>query len=491
MKTKKILLQITLFASLLGIVACTEKFLDPTIPQVDEELYFNSEKNAQLALTGCYSVLGWDDSNFLQFWLGDILGHDAHKGGEGAGDNAWIEPLLRFQYNANNEGLINPYKNYFIGVGRCNKLIDGVTKMSDNLIDADMKERIIAEAKFIRGYFYFELVRTYGKVPLVTKVLSPSEYKQPLAEISAIYAQIEQDFKDAALILPEKSEYTTEDMGRATKGAANAMLCKAYIYQEKWSEALAIAEEIINPTAPAIPQYHLESDYANNWAYPHENGPESVFEIQFGNIPGGSNWGDQNTGNVYSIFMRSRNLDAGWGFNLPNQNLYDEYEAGDPRRDATIITDGEILWPGTADEVVADNSTNWASNIDKMCNQKYQLPFSLQAENMSDDPNNWIVIRYAEVLLWAAEAAYHTGGDWQSYLTEVRDRVGLGASPYLADPVKAIFHERRCELAMEGHALWDIIRSGRGVEVLGQFGYTEANNHYFPIPQAQVDLGGF
>lgn len=483
MKTKIYLYIIIIATGLLGVDSCTKDFLNPDVPKVDEKSYFNNTDNAMLALTGCYDVLGWDDTNYFGFWLGDILGHDSYKGGEGAGDQAWIEPLLRFQYDANNEGLSSPYKNYFIGIGRCNRVIENVPEMSSTQISDSLKAQIVAEAKFIRGYFYFELVKTYGKVPLITRPLKPNEYHQPLAEISALYQQIEQDFAAATSGLPEKSEYPVTDMGRATKGAAKAMLCKTYIYEKKWAQALSTAEGII-----ASHEYSLETDYANNWAYPHENGPESVFEIQFGTKPGGDQWGDANDGNEFVIFCRSRNYQDGWGFNCPTQNLYDEYEPGDPRREATIITNGETLWPGTADEIVAD--CDYSSNIDKMNVKKYQLPLSLQANNMSDDPNNWIVIRYAEILLWAAEAAYHTGGDWESYLNEVRSRVGLGVSPYSGDPLKAIFHERRVELAMEGHALWDIIRSERGVEVLGQYGYTEAN-HYFPIPQAQADMSGF
>ena len=116
-----------------------------------------------------------------------------------------------------------------------------------------------------------------------------------------------------------------------------------------------------------------------------------------------------------------------------------------------------------------------------------------QRGDMSDDPNNWKVIRYSEVLLWAAEAAAHTGGDWNFYLQQVRDRVGLGPTPY-ADPLKAVYHERRVELGMEGQRLWDVIRQGRGEELwgangtIGHFGYSEAQNHFFPLPQSQIDL---
>ncbi|HCT29961.1 MAG TPA: RagB/SusD family nutrient uptake outer membrane protein [Bacteroidales bacterium] len=490
MKTKIYLFFTIIAAGFLGLSACTEDFLKTDIPQVDEGSYFNNVDNAKLALTGCYNVMAWDAENQFPFWLGDILGHDSWKGGEGAGDQPWVEPLLRFQYSANNEGLVTPYKNYFIGVGRCNRFIERVGEMTDDQIDPDLKDRFIAEAKFVRGYFYFELVKTFGSVPLITKPMKPVEYKQTLADVASIYAQIEADFTDAVNTLPKKNDYPASEMGRATKGAARAMLCKAYIYQKKWAQALVQADSII-----VHDNYSLEPNFADNWDLHHENGVESVFEIQFGTIAGGSAWGDENAGNVFVIFTRSRNDRDGWGFNCPSQNLYDEFEVADnTRRDATFITNGETIWAGTDDEVTVD--CDFPSNIDKMCSQKYQLPTSQLADNMSDDPNNWIVVRYAEVLLWASEAAYYAGpgelGDWEVYLNKVRndrDDVKLGNSPYRTEPLRAIFHERRCELAMEGHAFWDIIRSDRGATVFGIYGYTEANR-YLPIPQSEQDLIG-
>jgi hypothetical protein len=114
------------------------------------------------------------------------------------------------------------------------------------------------------------------------------------------------------------------------------------------------------------------------------------------------------------------------------------------------------------------------------------LPPSEQPADFSDASKNWILIRYADVLLWNAEAAFHAGGDWQTPLQKVRDRVGLGPTPYSG--LDAIYHERRVELAMEGHRFWDVVRQGRGEELYGQYGYVEGVNNHFPIPQDQLDL---
>jgi len=478
MKMKIVSIIITFLVLIVLNISCSKDFLDTKSPNVALSDFFTSESDANSALTACYDVMGWDADNYFPYWLGNILGHDSWKGGEGAGDQPWMEPLLKFQYNANIAELNTPYQQYYIAINRCNRVIGKVAVMTEDVIDPARREQIVAEAKFIRGYFYFELLKLFGQVPLVTTILEPGKYDIPKATSAELWAQVEKDFGDALEVLPNKSEQDASDLGRATKGAARAFLCKAYIFQKKWAEALALANVIIQSN-----EYQLESNYADNWKLENENGVESIFEIQF-TSSGNGEWGDDNEGNVFVIYTRSRNNGDGWGFNCPTREFVDEFEAGDPRRDATIIDNGEILWPGTPDETIADNSS--PSCIDGFHSQKYQLPPS-QWGDQSDDPNNWIVIRYAEVLLWAAEAAAHTGGDWNSYLQQVRDRVGMPVTP-ISDPLMAVYHERRVELGMEGQRLWDIIRQGRGAEVLGKYGYVEGVNNYYPIPQSQIDL---
>jgi starch-binding outer membrane protein, SusD/RagB family len=484
MKTKIVALLVTGIV-ILALGSCSESFLDTKAPYITIDDYFTTELDAVNALTACYDILGWEDgTNNFQLWVGDILGHDSYKGGEGAGDQPWMEPLLKFQYSANNEGLIIPYKSYYIAINRCNTVIQKVGAMKESAIATDKKNEIVAEAKFIRGYFYFELYKMFGAVPLVTTELAPGQYNIPRASLEDIWKQLESDFSDAARYLPSKSEQPLEERGHATKGAADAYRCKAYIFEKKWPEALALADSIIGSG-----EYELEENYASNWDLTNENGKESIFEIEF-TKSGDGNWGDDNEGNMYAIFTRSRNNDDGWGFDCPTSEFVNEFEPGDPRLDATVIFNDEILWEGTDDEMVADN--NFSTCIDGYIAQKYQLPKSQQGDQ-SDDPNNWKVIRFSEVYLWAAEAAAHTGGDWGFYLQQVRNRVGLGATPY-ADALEAVYHERKVELGMEGQRFWDVIRQGRGEQLwgpngeVGHFGYNETINHFFPIPQSQIDL---
>ena len=463
--------------------SCKKSFLDVQPPTQVMEDFFTSEENAKLAITGCYDVMGWDGQhNTIPFFFGDIIGRDGWKGGDVGADQDWMDPLINFTYTPDNYMLNISWKNYYVGINRCNTAIENIEKMSPEAISDEGKASLIAQARFVRGYFYFELVKTWGKVPLVDHVLSPSEYQQPLAEESQIWEFIEEDFKGAAEVLPARSAQNPEDVGRATKGAALAFLAKAYVYQQKWAEAKTITDQIINSG-----EYSLLPNFEDVFKMENENNSEIVFSIQFKET-GNGDYGDENEGTMLCVYMQTRNHPfagiGGWGFNCPTQDLVDEFENGDPRMEATIIHDGETLWEGTSDE--ATFNTTFPTNKDHYSNQKYVLPASQQPADFSDASKNWIVIRYAEVLLWNAEAAFHTGGNWQAPLQQVRDRVGLGATPYTG--IDAIYHERRVELAMEGHRFWDIVRQGRGQEVLGQYGFIEGMHNHFPISQDQLDL---
>lgn len=476
---------ISVAAALMFLTAgCKKEFLDVKPPTLVMEDFFVNETNAQLAINGCYDVMGWDGThNTIPFFFGDIIGRDGWKGGDVGNDQDWMDNLIAFNYTPDNYMLNTAWKNYYVGINRCNTAMENIEKMTADMISDDTKKQLIAEARFVRGYFYFELVKTFGSVPLVDHVLSPSEYQQPLADINDLWAFIENDFQQASQVLPSRTQQDPENVGRATRGAALAFLAKAYIYQKKWSEAKQVTDQIINSG-----EYALMPDYADVFKMENENNEEIVFSIQFKET-GNGDYGNENEGTMVCVYMETRNHPfagiGGWGFNCPTQNLVDEYEAADSvRREATIIRNGETLWAGTPDE--STFNTTFPTNIDHYSNQKYCLPASQQPADFSDASKNWILIRYAEVLLWNAEAAFQTGGDWQTPLQKVRDRAGLGTTPYSG--IKAIYHERRVELAMEGHRFWDVVRQGRGEEVFGQYGFIEGVHNHFPIPQDQLDL---
>ena len=482
MKTN-ILNTVVLAVLFIGFSACSKDYFDTPSPTPTFDINFSSEENAELAVIGCYDILGWDgDHNSIPFFFGDIIGHDGHKGGDVGGDQDWMDNLINFTYTPDNYMLNKAYINYFKGIGRANSTIENITEMGSDIISDEARIQFIAETHFTRAYFYFELVKTFGSVPLIDHVLAPNEYQQPLAAVSDIYAFIETDLKAAKGKLPTKDQAGAEYTGRATKGMAEALLAKVYIYQQKWSDAKNITDDITNGG-----EYSLLSNYEDVFKMENENNDEIIFSIQFTET-GNGDFGNLNEGSMFSCYMTTRSHPfagiGGWGFNCPTQNFADEFEDGDIRKDVTLITNGEVLWEGTPDEQTFN--TDFATNRDKMNNQKYALPPSLQPSEFSDASKNWIVIRYADVLLWNAEAAFHSGGDWNTPLQEVRDRAGLEASTLSG--LEAIYHERRVELGMEGHRFWDIVRQGRGEEVLGEYGFSEGVHNTFPLPQDQLDL---
>ena len=475
-------IQYTLFIlTLLTIMqACKKDFLDTKPPYLTDASFFLDDEHATMVLAGAYDPMAWYNFYQLTEWaIGDVVSDDAEKGGGGDGDYAEIYDMEHFQVNTENPLISQRWNDCYVGINRANKLIEGVTDNTN--ISTEAQTRLIAEARFLRGFYHFYLVKTFGGVPIVDHILSPSEYTNPRNTIEECYTFIENDFKAAAQGLPKKSQIPSDEIGRATWGAAKAFLCKTYVFEEKWQETYDIAAEIINSG-----EYDLDTDYAHLFTIDADNGIESVFDVQYKdlNMPG---WLDENEGCHLEVIMRSRDdRNEGWGFNQPTQNLYDEFESGDPRRDATFVENGETLWTGTADEETFYTVQDPVHNPDSYTpynNQKRALPASQRGNGEDQAGMNVHVIRFAEVLLWQAEAAAHLGGDWQTPLNRVRTRVGLANTSY-SNGLDAVYHERRTELAMEGHRYWDLVRTGRGNLMQG---YND-NKRYFPIPQAQINL---
>jgi len=487
---KKINIYISLASALIVLFSsCSKDFLNTPAPNISDESYFTSDDAAMAGLIGVYDPLSRYESTEIHEWmLGDVVSDDAEKGGEGPNDQAYCQELKEFRANSENQLVQARWTDSYIGINRANKLIVGIE--GNDKISASVQARVIGEAKFLRAYYHFQLTKVFGKIPVVIKVLKPSEFTLPQNEISEVYAQIESDLSDAMKVLPKKADLSAEEIGRATKGAAQAMLVKMYIFQSKWQEASDLSDDFI-----ANLGYALESNYSDIFTSAGENGTESIFEIQRISISGDGEWGDDNEGTVTSVFQGTRELydgtdivsGWGWGFNLPTQNLVNEYESGDKRKDATILDDHTIIFAGTDDEEeICTEHINGIGYSDKVYHSlKYYIPAS-ERNDMSDSPANWRVIRYADLLLWNAEAKANLGGDWKTPLNEVRNRAGLGntVSP---DGIKAVAHERRVELAMEGHRYWDLIRTNKAIDKLGANGYTD-NKKYLPIPQKEIAL---
>jgi hypothetical protein len=289
--------------------------------------------------------------------------------------------------------------------------------------------------------------------------------------------------------LPEKSEYAAADMGRATKGAARALLAKVYLFQEDWVNAELYALEVINSG-----EYDLMPNFEDANSKAGEFGVESVFEI--GALP---LEGLANGGNQYANVQGVRGTpNRGWGFNRPSLDLQNSFDSGDPRREASIIFLGEVL-DGvtiTGDGGTPDELRDAGNNLIEIetYNQKVWTP-GIDVPTQHD--HNKRILRYADVLLMAAEAMTQNGNATGAlgYLNDVRERARGGAEilPDITetDPVllrDLILEERRHELALEGHRFWDLLRSGKAEEVLGPLGFVTGKHELLPIPQSEMDL---
>ena len=495
----------------LSLSSCEDWLTAPAPAVTKLNDFFISGSTAIQAVNASYVPLMWEFSNtyFPEWFIGDVVSDDALKGGQSIGDMSVVYDLENFKTATNNAYLREFYRAQYQGIGRCNLVLEQVPGMkNDAVLTASVKNRIIGEAKYLRAMYYFRLVRIFGGVPKVDFVIqSSNQWTQPRATKDEIFSFIISDLEEANSLLWKKSKYTSADLGRATKGAAQAMLLKTNLYVHQYDKAKSWGDSII-----ASNEYSLLPNYADNFTLVGENAKESVFEIQYAQDPT-SDYGDGTgftRGTFTVVLTRSRASKAGgWGFNKPSQNLYDEFEVGDPRRDATIINP-------TTDEI--ENPTQEIYLGCRYLNKKYALMNTdgsyLGLSHPTRGPINNKVIRYADVLLMYAEACCESGKltEAKSALELVRNRARAGASiltafPYgtysdnQSDLSKAIRHERRVELAMEGHRWFDLCRWGVAKETMDAYKASETQavktematfekgkHEQFPIPSDEIDL---
>lgn len=523
------LYRIFLVVFLLLLNSCDPAFInrDQLAVQTSENFY-KTESDAIKAVTAVYNYFQSYDFEVNKFEFGDIASDDSEKGGESDNDRPFVKDLEYFRARSDNLSCRSMWNICFTAIYHANNTIDRITQIN---MDVQLKNRLIGEVRFIRGYFYFYLVNIFGEVPLVTKTLLPSEYHLPKASKTTVWNQIVQDFIFARDILPLKSQYSKNDLGRITKGTAQTMLAKAYLFQKNWSLAEKEAKEVI-----LSGEYQLEPEFQDLFQINEtEFGVESVLEIP--HLSTNTGWGDDNEGTVIPVFCRSRNS-GGWGFNAPTLDLLSEFEPGDPRLIHTIIFDGDIF----------ENEVQYNQySPSHLCSRKVFLtPNERIGFDQSDAPFNLKVIRYAEVLLIHAEAACENGNLTEALesLNAVRRRARLSSAhdkkvsfknvnkfqasknvyekynfinynfwdennnktKLLPDvPLTdvnsirtAVRHERRVELAMENKRFYDIIRWGNPEQHFHSFAkkwntgkgeqFRKNINEVFPIPQDELDL---
>ena len=480
---KKYNIQLT-FLSLLAavlMVACGDDFVEVDPINENSEDFFNSEEDYQDALVGAYDLL---QATYLNVMVGEIASDNTLAGGESATDTPGIQEIDNMTHTPVNQQLRDIWGWMFAGVNRANYILEFQDK-----IDFSGKDQIIAQARFLRAYYYFELVKWFGDVPLAVdqRLLFGDQFNVDRTPRTEVYAQIEQDLIFAAETLPA----TQAEEGRITSGAARALLGKAYLYQDKFTEAASALDQVI-----AGP-YDLVDDYSTIFELEGENNIESVFEVQYTDKEGAGFVCLQcSEGNVAVGFNGIRNysgplFDSGYSFNVPVQEAYDAFEPGDSRRDIAILN---------IEEFAAANGATYNEGYEHtgFYNRKYiarKGDANLGDANLTN-PNNYRSIRFADVLLMAAEAhnrkANPNDALAREYLNRVRRRAfgdtdhDIAASG--ATLTDFIYDERRLELVGEGHRFFDLVRTGRAAQNIP--GFTPNKNELFPIPTIEIQLAG-
>lgn len=521
------------------IFACSEDLLDlePTQQPLVEN-YYKDENDALATLTSCYGMLTWmeffgviDEGEAQYFMLIEGVSDDANT------ENTKFSSLL---FTAADEGVDGMFMICFNGIHRCNKLLEVLPGIE---MSSGLKDRITGEAKFLRGVFYWFAVTMWGDMPIFDRVQEPTDLRTVLRDPEEdVWDFIEENLLNAIELLPES--YSGSDLGRATKGAAQGLLGKYYLYQAKYEDAARMFETVIesgNYELVKYPeQYHKDSAaYKNAFqsifmpnafkgykitddrpAIGGENNIESLFEVQLNNyvapFNGGAWLGWGNTGSHRPLFLNAKNLLNGYANVFPTQSLVDEFEPGplgmqkDPRKYATVWDVGDTLEYDIEDSTQNTYLSPYTTNLSPDQNyliKKTVYPLFYGAD-ITVAGYNWILLRYADILLMYAETldngvTSNIGETAVSLINQVRERVGMpDVSQLMTEKswnlTDAIIHERRVELAYECCRFRDLVRWHKngylakktvGTVITDYIPDFEVGKHeYFPIPTKEIIL---
>lgn len=477
-----------IFISFVFILSgCSEEFLDrPPNARITGGVFPANQEDAINALNSAYSSLRVWQYNCGGFPILDILADDGTKGSN-PGDAANLNLYDTFDHDATDENPRRWWASLYQAVRRANLVIESVPKLED--IDPELQERIIAEARFLRGLHYSILIRAFGDVVVVTSSGVDYNDKKGRSPAEEVWNEVVfPDLEYAASVLPLRSEYSPENLGRATKGTAQALLARMYLFVGDYVNAEINALAVINSQ-----EYALETSFADAFSEDIVFGKEAVFEIgaiaTMGASEGGNQWAQ--TQGVRGDPNR------GWGFNRPSYDFMQSI-GDDPRLDKSVIFLGEVLdgFPIIGDDATPDTTYDINGNIIEIeCyNQKTWTP---NEQDVKSRGVNRKIIRYSDVLLMAAEALNENGkyGQALTYLNEVRARARGDNQSLLPDITTTdqsalrniIFDERGRELAFEGLRFWDLVRTGRAIDVLGPLGFQQGKHELFPIPLSEID----
>jgi len=497
-----------IFISLICSLAlsCSEDFLT-TSPTgvVTEESYFRNIEELQAALYACYSVVNsyQKRNDWLAhvatglFIMGNIGSDDSDKGGGGDWDMPEMDDISLSRQRADNS-LVQAWWNInFDLIAKCNTVIDKSEGVNG---DAAEIERIVDQARCLRAFGFYNLVTLFGDVPMPTQFLDPLELDLEQTPEAEIWELIEQDLNEAKN-LPPKSE---SSFGLVDRGFVYAMLGKAFMWQHKYEQAVEAYSMLITSG-----EYQLVDDYGLIHRYEGENCAESIFEFQNEMLEG-----ERDIPSTIGVFRMPREDWNGWGFDTPTQDLLDEFETGDPRIIYTFNFIGDVFPAPEGEYVVGNNG----SKTGYTC-RKAWIPYSERTEDLFWQTFNWRYCRYAEVLLFYAEALNETNQPDQArmYLNMVRERArntpttdpqriscawDLSYTGELLPDVttsdqallrEAIYHEQRVELGTEGHRRWILLRTGQFKEAMerakGSIGCSVEDHEWLlPIPLWDIDF---
>lgn len=450
-------------------LSCEENLEEVPLSFLEESNSFNSADDAESAINGVYdrlkSVFG-----MTMITLSDLNSDQC----EVREDNAAGAEIHQNLYNSGTGFFDSYYTNSYITIDRANRVLANVPDIS---MDEELKARVLGEAKFIRALVYFNLVRAYGDVPLITEISNDViNVEVERTSVSSVYEQIIQDLLDAEVVLPETITEAS-NIGRATSGAAKSILAKVYLTKQDWSNAAEKAKEVIDSDV-----YDLFEDYHHIFKPEMENGIEHIFSIQYSCIL--PQYGSSMALNFAIYFSYPINL-VGGSYQATPEHVT-TYAEGDYRKEVTIINEKVI-----ADGTVVESRTG--PHVDK-----YWDPLAC---GQTAARNNFMVIRFADVLLMYAEAVNEIEGPSATAyeaINRVRQRARNGVETAAPQDLTgltqdqfraAVLQERGWELCFEGHRRWDLLRTGNYIEAMESVGVETQEKHLlYPIPQNEIDV---
>jgi len=470
------------------MVGCTDFLQKDPQGDLTQASFPTSASDALQATNAVYAAVRNWYYNSGGYPILDIMSDDAYKGSNKNDQLTTVGAYDNFTFNTTADGLDRWWATLYQGIKWANVVIEKVSAIP---MDTTLRNRYAGEARFLRGLFYFDMVRAWGGVPIVTTVNPPLHLARSTSQET--YDLIISDLKYAETHLTKRSGLNSAERGRATIGAAEALLARVYLFTGDFADAEVYAMKVIQSA-----EYSLEPNFIDANGVNGNNGVESIFEVGALGVEDYEGGGAQyaNTQGVRGVPNR------GWGFNRPSIDLRKSFEPGDPRLKGTIIDLGDTLDgiyikgdPDPANDPVVTVDGN-GDTINIQCyNRKVWTPGS-------DTPTQWghhrRLIRYADVLLMAAEALNENGKQAEAlvYLNQVRNRARGGNISILPDVTttdKALLRdkimlERRHELALEGLRFWDLVRTGKAESVLGSMGFVAGKNEVLPIHQSEIDI---